>query len=403
MFDRITAITGIFIAFMLVSNSTTLLPFDWGIAYYVLLVVATLYLFTRGVRKVNGIMIGLYLVAMLSIIFNDVPSFFKPWPRLGTFVLLSALVSPAFCGKKLMAFRVQMFSFVCLFLTLVTLISTAYLLSGRGYGFTHMYFQGATVHSMIMGPVAVISNLYCVYQLQYRHRKWWMKYFYIAGIVGGSLCILQSGSRAALIGAMFSILVFFVFRYASHTGKLFKYLVVIAAFLFVAIPIWRPYTDKIQQKNAGSMTGLNIDSRQIHWQQRIHEWRSSPVIGIGFGTVDTEAEGSTFDERTGSVETGNSWLCVLSMTGVLGFICVLSIFCGAAYRAWRLLRSSPPVGALLLAMMVFFMLHMMAEGYIYAGGNFLNTQLWLLLGMIYGLSQYPLYARILEQKLQLHF
>lgn len=45
---------------------------------------------------------------------------------------------------------------------------------------------------------------------------------------------------------------------------------------------------------------------------------------------------------------------------------------------------------------------MMAEGYIFAGGNFLNTQLWLLLGVIFSVSQYPKYAELLERKLQLH-
>lgn len=405
MIDKATGILGAFVAFMLVSNSSTLLPFEWSVGYYVVLSVTLVYLFTLCIfRRVNITMISLYLVALLSIVCNDVPSFFKPWPRLGTFVLLTAVVSPAFCGKKLVAFRLQMFAYVSILLMLVTLISTGLLLTGRGYGSPfNAYFQGATVHSMIMGPVAALSSVFFAYQLQYKSRIWFMKVLYFAGILCGGLCVLQTGSRAAFIGAVASLVAYMMFRHIKHIGRFYKCIILVGSLLLLSTPLWNSFTDKLLKKNGGEVGALNVDSRQVHWLQRVKEWESSPIIGIGFGSVDEEAEGSTVDRQSGGVETGSSWLCALSMTGILGFTCVLSIFCGAAYRAWCLLKVSPPVGALLLAMMVFFAFHMMAEGYIFAGGNFLNTQLWLLLGTIYGISQYPGYARVLEQKLQLHF
>lgn len=403
MIDKLTAFLGFFVAFMLVSNSTTLLPFGWGIGYYVVMASAFLYLCAIGIKRVNVTMLMLYLVAMLSILLNDVPDFFQAWPRLGTFILLTAVVSPAFCGKKLTSFRLQMFKSVCVLLMLVTLISTGLLLTGRGYGHAGVYFQGITVQSMIMGPVAAASSVFFAYQLQYKQRKWWVRYLYIAGILCSGLCVLQTGSRSAFIGAVVSLVSFMMFRHIKHIGKFYKHIIIVGSLLLLSTPLWVSYTDKLKQKNVGAIGALNVDSRQAHWLQRIKEWESSPIIGIGFGTVDAKSEVSTVDKQSGGVETGSSWLCALSMSGILGFTCVLSIFCGAAYRAWRLLQKSPPVGALLLAMMVFFAFHMMAEGYIFAGGNFLNTQLWLLLGTIYGISQYPDYARVLEQKLQLHF
>ena len=68
MINRLTAIIGVFVAFMLVSNSTTLLPFGWGIGYYVVMAGAFLYLCAIGIKRVNVTMMMLYLIAMLSIL-----------------------------------------------------------------------------------------------------------------------------------------------------------------------------------------------------------------------------------------------------------------------------------------------------------------------------------------------
>lgn len=387
---------------MLVSNSTTLLPFSWGIGYYAVLLLTLAYLFLRGMARPNLLMLALYIVCALSIALNDIPSFFAPWPRLGTFVLLTAVVSPAFGGKGAAAFRVQMFAAVSILLSVVTLVSTGMLLTGQGYGVMHAWFQGATVHSMIMGPVAAASNLFCLYQLQYKIRRGWMKALYVALLGGGFLCILQTGSRSSLIGALVSAAAFLFFRHKDNVGQMVKKAMLCLVVLLLASPVWMPYTNKIIEKNAGDSSSLNTDSRSVYWEQRLVEWKSSPVYGIGFSTVDAEAEGSTFDKETGGVETGSSWLSALSMTGILGFACVVGLFCSAFLRSWRLIRRTAAVGAFLLSMLLFFIFHMMAEGYIFAGGNFLNTQLWLLLGVIFSVSQYPKYAELLERKLQLH-
>ena len=401
MIDKLTAFVGILVAFMLVSNSTTLLPFGWGIGYYVVMAGAFLYLCVIGIKRVNVTMMMLYLVAMLSILLNDVPDFFQAWPRLGTFILLTAVVSPAFYGKKLTAFRLQMFKSVCVLLMLATLISTGLLLTGRGYGRAGVYFQGITVQSMIMGPVAAASSVFFAYQLQYKSRIWFMKVLYFAGILCGGLCVLQTGSRSAFIGAVVSLVAFMMFRHIKHIGKFYKHIIIVGSLLLLSTPLWNSFTDKLLKKNGGEAGALNVDSRQVHWLQRVKEWETSPIIGIGFGTVDAKSEVSTVDRQSGGVETGSSWLCALSMTGILGFTCVLSIFVGGIYRSWKIIKISPPVGAFLFALIVFFIFHMMAEGYIYAGGSFLSAQLWLLFGIIYGLSQYPHLINVLERKLRI--
>ena len=45
----------------------------------------------------------------------------------------------------------------------------------------------------------------------------------------------------------------------------------------------------------------------------------------------------------------------------------------------------------------------MAEGYIFACGSFLSIQVWLLLGVIYGIAFCPQYATSLESILQFNW
>ena len=401
MIDRQVKFLGWLIAFMIVSNSTILLPFSWGIGYYAVLLCALIFVVSKPGIKINLYMACLYAAAMLSITLNDVPSFFKPWPRFGTFLLLTLIVAPSLMGKVAAKFKVHLFSSIVLLLNGVMIISIVMLFLGMGRNYLAGWFHGAMTHSMLMGPVAAIVSLFGLYQLQYRFRKKWVRYAYMCSIASSFLCLLQTGSRSALIGAVLSILSFMYFRYAAHIGRVVRNYCILGLLLIAAFPMWSPYADKIIEKNQGNTAALDTSSRSEHWEQRFAEWESSPIYGIGFSSVDAQSEVSTYDRSTGGVETGNSWLSVLSMTGLLGGTCVFVIFFVAIVRGWKVLRFSSPVGAFLLSILVFFIFHMMAEGYIFAGGNFLNTQLWLLLGTIYSISQYPQYVELLERKLQL--
>lgn len=392
---------GWFVALMIVSNSTTVLPFSWGIGYYIILALTLLFIL-YGVRtRVEISMLLLFAVCAFSIIGNNIPAYFSSWPRLGTFVMLASIFSYFLRSKKAVAFRTRLFISISKLLVLVTFVCTIFLALGLGYGYKNSsYFQGITVHSMIMGPVAAMTILYCAYQLQYRHKRR-LKLLYFLLIIGSGLCLLQAGSRAALIGALVSVIAFMYYLNKKNFFTLVKKYIWVILIIAASSPFWLTYTDKIEEKNGG-LTELSTDSRAVHWAQRVIEWKSSPIIGIGFGTVDIDTKkGSAFSEQTGAVETGSSWLCVLSMTGVLGFICVLIIIINAYRKALALMNVSRPTGSYLIAILIFFIFHMMAEGYIFAGGNFLNTQFWLLIGVIYGISSYPEFAHVLEKRLQL--
>lgn len=399
--DKPTNYLGWFLAFMIVSNSTTLLPFSWGTGYYAIMLFTMTFLLLRGRVKVRLFMICLYLAAAASIALNDVPAFFKPWGRLGTFIMLTLVVSPAIAGKYAETFKVRLFASSVWLLFLCTVFSIFTLFLGTGRGFLTPWFQGIMCHSMIMGPVSVLCMLFCLYQLQSTNYKKRARYIFIAILIGAFLCLLQAGSRAALIGGIASFAAFLYFRYKSSLSRVFSRFFIVIFLLFLSFPLWFSYAEKIIEKNQGNTSTLDTSSRAGHWEQRINEWSSSPVYGIGFATVDAEAENSNYNASTGGIETGSSWLSVLSMTGTLGGICIFIIFLTALVKCWKLLHKFPALGAFLISLMIFFIFHMMAEGYIFAGGNFLNTLLWLIIGTIYSVSQHLQYATELDRELQL--
>lgn len=400
MIDRMSFYWTWILAFVIVSNATVLLPFSWGVGYYAVLLCSLFIIVAKAKSSLNLTMICLYIAAALSILLNDIPAFFNPWSRLGTFILLTALVSPTLVGKRAAAFKVYLFSAFTLLLVAIVVISVALLFLGMGRSSVFGWFQGAMSHSMLMGPVAVFSSLFCMFLLQYKKHKKCVKYSCVLFVFGGLLCLMQSGSRSALIGCVMSFVAFFWFRYSAQLGRMVRKVIGISIVLVATYPLWSSYADKIIQKNQGDTSSLNTDSRAEHWNQRFEEWEASPLYGIGFASVDIESKSSNFDVSSGGVETGSSWLSVLSMTGILGAGCVMYIFISAFFKCKKILKQSDTIGAFLSSILVFFVFHMMAEGYIFAGGHFLNTQLWLLIGTIDSIYRYPQYVTLLERKLQ---
>jgi hypothetical protein len=158
-------------------------------------------------------------------------------------------------------------------------------------------------------------------------------------------------------------------------------LIVVAGAL--TYPVWSKYTTGVVEKNEGSIRAGGItSSREEHWEYRWREFKSSPIIGIGFSSIK---EG-TVDLETGVVETGNSWLAILSMTGILGFAAFFTVFSGAARRIkLYILKADAPSYCFVGALLAFYAIHMIAEGYIFGAGNFLFFNLWLTIGMAYAI------------------
>ncbi|WP_455621148.1 O-antigen ligase family protein [Parabacteroides sp.] len=390
---------GILIGFLLVENNIALLP-NVGSLYYAIMLAALLYMLLKEQISFGVLtMLGLYATCLLSIWINNVPVFFQPYPRFLTFLMITLLVSPAICNNALTRFRSQVFVTIMWLLRYVIIASFFYGLMGGGYKF--VYFQGVTNHSMMLGPFAALCTLFSVYRLlsisQDEQNKR-VRIFHALLLLLSLYCLLQAASRTAFFGTLVSVAVFLTVYYRNELGRYLKVIIAVCAVSVFTFPVWNRYMDKLEMKNQGG-TELNINSREEHWKQRWNEFQSNPFWGIGFASVNMDtAEGSNFSQE-GKVETGSSWLSILSMTGLFGFAAFFSLFLITLKRAWQMWYDTPLLSSFLIAVLCFWTLHMMAEGYVYAGGNSLAFCVWLTLGVIYGVTNNRDLAYELQQKL----
>ena len=389
--------SGVIIGCILIANNIAFIP-SIGAIYYLIMLFALFIMLNKSSQiRMSGIMIWLYVACIMSIIFNDIPAFFHPYMRFVSFFIMTALLSPFIVSVTFTCFRIQTFSTIMGLLQYVIIGSILFRIVGLGY--EKGYFQGMTSHSMILGPFAALAALFCVYQLLANSKGWKRKLFYFSLLACALFCVLQAASRTAFIGCIVSILIFLLIYYRHNLPRYIKIIASIGLILALTFPFWSQYLDKLLEKNQGSSSELSMDSRAEHWQERIREFKRSPIIGIGFAAIDSNSqEGSTFSDD-GKVETGSSWLCSLSMTGILGFIGIVFIFISSFLKVWKLRHVTPLLSSFLFAVLFFWILHMVAEGYIYAGGSVLFFCVWLLMGVIYGISINKQLAYELQYKL----
>lgn len=330
----------------------------------------------------------LFIPIQLLIIAPD--SSFHCWDRYVLFVLLLINVSPLLYNPQLaenrnVIFRIAMGA--CTFLGVGSFFAR-YL--GINYATTSTLenilavgtFGGLTHHSMLLAPVASIGFVFCCW-MGYIRNKW------IYWCLGG-LCIIAvmfSGSRSALMGAIAAITIL-LYKLTGTKAKFMKVAVSTVLVASVSFPVWGSALEPVMQKYEGNVVeGSAYSSREHLWRARLMEFESSPLIGVGFDAIDIKLslKAGGYDKVSGMVESGSSWLIILSMTGVIGAILLFPFFWGT----YRLLWLKPsPLGAMLLGLLTFFFVHMIAEGYIFYGGSMLAFLFWLTIGVSRDYLQY---------------
>ena len=141
--------------------------------------------------------------------------------------------------------------------------------------------------------------------------------------------------------------------------------------------------ENLEKKNHGNLISLDLSSRSNHWQQRWTEFKESPFIGIGFAAIDVSADsGNTFDSNSGQIETGSSWLSLLSMMGILGAFAMLVLMNNTFARLAGI--KNKDIKNLILSVLICLCLYMCGEGYIWSAGGFIFFITWLVFGGIEG-------------------
>lgn len=354
--------------------------------YYLMLMVVAVFMVVNF-KRVELVAFLFVVACALSIVLASPPSFFKSWGRLGLFILLFIAVSPLMQSKKVRRFRESVLQLTLFVAVIVALISFVFFFLGINYMWGMLTefeegvgtFGGLTRHSMVLGPISAIATIYCSYRaLSVKNRLYW----FLA--IPCMACVLFSASRTALVAVLCGFMG--MLYISSNSRVLLKRISAIIGILLLSFPLWEGALSGLQKKQQNNMEQLGgtFGSREEKWENRLEEFRGSPVWGVGFSACDPLNYDDYSIEFGGTVEPGSSWLAVLSMTGLIGFIPFLIIVCGAVRKVWRN-REVNQRSALYMGLIVFLFTHMISEGYVLAGGSLLCFVCWLIISCCYDL------------------
>lgn len=130
----------------------------------------------------------------------------------------------------------------------------------------------------------------------------------------------------------------------------------------------------LSKKNGLEITTKNT-SRDELWSQRMDEFKSSPVFGIGFA-----AHGVGVNKKVGRYESGGSFIAVLAQSGIIGILFIFIIWLSAMQMPSSLGYNSDMI--VVYAGFAFMSIHSIVEGYMFQAGWYLCLIIWLTLGVM---------------------
>lgn len=331
--------------------------------------------------KFNLVYIALLAYIPLEIMIMSPDDMFSPWQRYFLFAIIIVTCSGMCVSEQLIIARNRIFEitcFACAFLGVGSFFARflginymrVYNLSVSELNATGL-FGGLASHSMLLGPAAGVGTLYLVnYAFKERKKILWLCAAF------SLVSVLFASSRSAFLSVIAGIMVFIQLS-SESIGKFFKYIMVIFIVIACTMPLWQKAMSGLIEKQQNNVTaGSTFSSREDKWSQRITEFESSPVFGYGFASVDPANKDHSIGMGGKSLESGSSWLSVLSMTGIIGFILIMSIYLKSFRSAYRFTRNP-----LMLSVLTLLSVHMFAEGYIFFGGSFLAFLFWITIGV----------------------
>ena len=376
-------------ALAVVNQAVSLQTFNLGNLYYgVLIFTLFVTFFQSTIKRISMTMTILYVACILSIVLNNIPNEYQPWMRFSLFSIVTIVTSPFIQSNFYDKFRVTLFKYIHLLLVLVIIISIPFIITGeRGLA----GFGGFTNHSMLLAPISAVTLITLLYQL---YLGKYNKIVIISLILVTFIALLLAASRVSLVGAIVATIYFFYRLYSNNKRKFATIAISIIALMTLSYPLWGSYMEGIEKKNEAQITETGeinyIGSRDVMWQQRIREFKSSPLVGVGFGYAEyvtdiNERTGRITYKKTdsGTVEPGSSWLGALSMSGLLGFCALLVLWIKSLKNCWKVEKQDKLFGVYIGSTLIFWAMHMIAEGYIFAAGSFLFFMVWITFGAAY--------------------
>lgn len=367
-----------------------------SIVYYIFLGFMALLAFVKC-EKVSILPILFLFCCAISIILGNPSPIFKSWSRLLLFCLLLMAYFPIFKSQYFAELRQRSLypmlylmtftavgSFICYFIGINYMARSfgAFVdsISNDNTG----WFGGLTYHSMMLGPICAIALTIEVWYLLHKDLSNKIKLLMLCVIFSTFCCMLLTASRGANMAGIIGVAVVTMIRYRGRLGKLSKICITLIISLAALYPIYAPYADKlISKQKANELSGSTFASREERWEHRLSEFSEYPIFGYGFAAINTNYS-NEYQKSSGIIEPGSSWLALLSMTGIAGFICFLSMFLSTIKNLYRYYNNYYDEIALLhLGILSIFAVHFISEGYIFSGGGALCFLFWFFFGNAY--------------------
>lgn len=250
-----------------------------------------------------------------------------------------------------------------------------------------LYFKegnpGITTHAMLYGPISGFASLFLFSKACTKEKK---RKLYIFLSIICLTAVFSSLSRIAITATILGLTTALLYTLKLEKSKFFILALVIAGISLITALSYLNQSDKYGDADSGSaftQKGSETSSRTELWDERLREFKSNPILGIGVGVSQEILDENILlnGEFIGFVEPGSTYLVILSMTGLLGAIS-LSIAIG--FEFLNFLNCSKYIQKYtnieILGMGVFFIVHGVAEGWIYSPGGIICIMFWLWFG-----------------------
>lgn len=262
---------------------------------------------------------------------------------------------------------------------------------------TDKQFSGYCDQPMWLAAAAAVSTIFCAYLVfEQKKKKRMQQYFYIVLLLCSIYVTMISGSRSAFLAAMGAMCIV-LYLLVKNKVRLIKYVISTAVVVLVLSPIlFNRKTSGAMMAKQESQEETGNTSRDGLWSDRMAEFKSSPLIGVGFG-----AHGVGDEKEVGTVETGGGWISILSQTGILGLVLAISII----FKAFTPIRKIRQDNSMMViyAAYFFFIVHSIVEGYMFQGGWYLCLIFWMVIGLLIENKQYGPMIRRLKQENKLPY
>jgi O-antigen ligase len=331
------------------------------------------YVLAGGVARLNWRGLAVILAAGVSLCRCE--SFDYSLTRWLGWTLMLVTVGPVNNSRLAQQFRRSTLTTITAVFTLVTIASAAWWVVGLpnlGRG----DFTGVMWHSMTLGPLAAVTGLVALARAT-RGSAAWYGVFACACLVA-----VLAASRSAIAAMVLGVMVIVILRMKRRPILSMTMLAVALVGAVAPETTLDVLGGLLPERITGGLSRKQWDhTRELHWQARWDEFCASPLTGVGFAVG---WEGSIgYNDETGAIETGSSYLSILSMTGILGATAFLWLTFSLARRTWRRWPSLAPREKLQTASLgAFWSVHLGAEGYIYAVSSLMGLAFWLWLGCL---------------------